>query len=388
MARKPAEENKDAAPAAKKRRRHRAADAPWRPPPLPWILAAGCDRPAADFPARILGANLPEAFLIAGSLKDSEVVAIDTSEKLVRAARTSAARRRLRNLRIEQASLDQPALGELTGGNFNVIVAHDVFHRCNNHTQAWRNLSAACAPRGSVYVSLRGASHPSHRFAGALAAFGLGSEDDSDDLPEVANVQRLLAGLGGFLAADADELKGEISALTANDWILQAADAGLHLRATTLTSRFLPRALAGGGTRALASFKLPKLASFLDEYLCPASLELVFAREAPCEPPWCDPGLLADWIPVGRFLPLGKLEVMNEPWDALATVDVEIHGVLEPQSFTLSRYMVELLRCSDGQTPLGELMKRIPHETKPADLVGGLHFLHHAFILELLPPGK
>jgi len=386
MARKPAEENKDAAPAAKKRRRQRAADSPWRPPPLPWILAAGSDRPAADFPARIFVANLPEAFLLAGHLKDAEVVAIDPSEALVRAARTSAARRRLRNLRIEQASLDQPALGELTGGNFSIVLAHDVLHRCDDHAQAWRNLSAACAPGGSVYVSLRSAAHPSHRFDQALAAFGLGREDESGDRPEVSAIQRLLSGLGGFAAPDTEGTAAESSPFTAKDRLAQAAEAGLHLRATTLTARFLPRALAGGGTRALAAFKLPKLVSLLDEYLCPSSFEMVFAREAPCEPPWHDPDVLAEWIPLGRFLPLGKLEAMAEPWDALAAVDVEIHGVLEPQSFTLSRYMVELLRCSDGKTPLGELMKSIPHETKPADLLGGLHFLHHAFILELIPP--
>lgn len=32
-------------------------------------------------------------------------------------------------------------------------------------------------------------------------------------------------------------------------------------------------------------------------------------------------------------------------------------------------------------------MASIPHETKVQDIVGGLHFLHHTFIQELLPPG-
>lgn len=385
MARKPAEAKDAEAPAAPRKRRSKAADGPWRLPPLPWILRAGRGRQTPSEPLRIFSASLTEAFLLAVHLRDAEVVAIDAAASRVRAARTAAGRRRLRNLRIEEASLDQPALGELIGGNFDVVLAHEVLHRCTDPDGALRNLSAACAPEGTVYVTVRGPSHPAQRFDAALARFGLDRGDDTHELPDAAKVHLLLAGLGGFAAENLETEVGT-SAAPAGEWIARASGAGLHLRATTLTARYLPRALAGGGTRLLASFSLPALAGFLDSYLCPEKLELVFSRQAPAEPPWRDPDALADWIPAGRFLPLGKLPELEAPWDALASVDVEIIGVLEPQNFTLSRYMLELLRRSDGQISLRELMAGIPHETKVDDILGALHFLHYAFILELQPP--
>jgi len=386
MARKPAEAKEEAAEGERRKRRKRTPDGPWRPTPLPWILGAGRSCLVVAEPVRILSATLPEAFLLAASLKDAEVVAFDHSARRVRAAKTAATRRRLRNLRIEYAQIDQPALGELIGGNFNAVIAHDVLHQAGNIDGAWGNLSAACAPDGSLYVMLRGSAHPAGRIDAALASFGL--DRASPDAPQVHS---LLAAIGGFACASPEDLAAEFGpsgagAFSASDWVDQAARAGLHLRATTLTSRYLTRALAGGGTGLLAAFSLPALASLLDSYLQPASFEMVFTREVPAEPPWREPGALLDWTPVGRFLPLFKLQPLGEPWDALATVEVEIHGVLEPQSFTLSRYMLELLRLSDGRATLREIIAAIPHETGAETLVGGLHFLHHAFILELLPP--
>jgi len=389
MGRKSTQAGDEAPKAPPRKRRGKRHDDPWRPPPLPWILRAGRNTESSlPDPSRILSAALPEAFLVAHNLKEVEVVAIDGDESRVRAARAAAARRRLRNLRIEHAPLDQPALTELVGGNFDAVLAHDVIHRCLDLPQVWRNLSAACAPHGSLYVCLRGPGHPSHHYERALGAFGLGPEDANNDEPlDDGKILALLGALGGFSSDTASPgLPASQVACSAADWLDQASDAGLHLRASTLPSRFLPRALAGGGTRLLTSFTLNRLVSFLDDYLQPASLEMVFSRQPASEPPWSDPAQLGRWIPAGRFLPLSSLEALGEPWDGLAAVDVEIHGVLEPQSFTLSRYMLELLRSSDGRTNLDQLMASIPHETSVGDIVGGLHFLHHTFIQELLPP--
>ena len=48
--------------------------------------------------------------------------------------------------------------------------------------------------------------------------------------------------------------------------------------------------------------------------------------------------------------------------------------------------MVEIVRRSDGSKHLAELMAEVPHETDIAELMPALHFLHHAFILELQAP--
>jgi SAM-dependent methyltransferase len=392
MARKPAADKQDSGAEEKsKRRRKPSAAGPWRPPPLPWILRAGRDTNDIASPVRILCSGIAEAFLLAANLPDAEVVAFDDDPQIVKTARAAAGRRRLRQLRIEEASIDQPALGELVGGNFDLVLAHDVLHRAKDADAAFRNLAAACAQDGTVYASVRSSSHPSARFDDALKSLGLRRDEIGDEDAEGQAVVRMLAGLGGFPSANGQALPEEFKGggtgpapLAA--WLDRAAAAGLHLRATSLTAKTLPATLNSGGTKSLAAFSNPKLGIFLDAFLQPGSVELVFARTPPVEVPWSDPELLRDWRPVSRFLPLAKLPEMTEPWNGLASVEVEIHGVLDPQSFTLSHYLLELIRRSDGTKTLGDLMAEIPHETDIAGLVPALHFLHHAFILELQQP--
>ncbi|MBJ7390164.1 MAG: methyltransferase [Chthoniobacterales bacterium] len=360
----------------------------WRLPPFAWIQNSGCTGLLPHPPERILCATLPEAFLLAASLKEAEVVALNPSADLVKAGRTGASRRRLRNLRIEQAELDQPALGELIGGNFDVVLAHDVLHCVRDADAAFANLSAACAADGSVYVSVRTPGHPSARLDAAMEAFGMDARESGDE--EAGKVRRLLAAMGNFLSAapelagDADGRADQTAPIVA--WLDRASAAGLHLRASTLTAKALPRALVSGQTSLLAAFSTPSLVSLLDGFLQPASVEMVFTRTAHREPPWRNPDELREWRPVCRYLPLAKLQPLEPPWDGMAAVEVEIQGILEPQNFTLSRYLLEILRRSDGEKSLGELMQGIAHEADPATLVPGLHFLHNAFILELQEP--
>lgn len=392
MARKPAadKEQPDAGEKPKSRRKP-AASGPWLPPPLPWILRAGQPTNELFSPARILCTGLTEAFLLAANLRDAEIVAIDPDPETVKAARTAAGRRRLRNLRFEVANLDQPALGELIGGNFDLVIAHDAVHRAKDADAAFRNLAAACAGGGTVYASVRSAAHPSSRLHDGLAAFGLERGEINEENNDGEAVVKLLAGLGGFLPANTRELPREVQGEGTGPaplaaWLDRAGAAGLNLRATTLTAKSLPASLRAGGTKLLSSFPLPRLAILLDKFLAPASVEMVFSRQPVSDVPWSEPEALLDWRPVSRFLPLGKLQEMREPWNGLAGIEVEITGVLAPQNFTLSHYLVELIRRSDGQKTLSQITSEIPHEISAADLVGALHFLHHSFILELQEP--
>jgi SAM-dependent methyltransferase len=387
MPRKPAADQPADAPP--KKRRSRARVGAWKLPPLPWILNAGRSAAVAPAPQRILCLNLAEAFALASHLRDIDITLLESDEEIAAQARTAARRRRLANLRIEHGNVDQPALGELVGGNYDAIIAHDVLHRVADPQAALRNLSAACAPDGSLYLALRCSGHPSTRFSEALGAFGLDRHEIDGEDNESSRIARLLVALGQFLPPDGrplhgDETKGEGRSLAS--WIELAGQCGLHLRATTLTAQTLPAALAGGGTGPLASFNLPRLAALLEDFLRPPLVEVVFSRSAQEQPPWRDPEALAHWRPVSRFLQLGKLEPLPPPYTDAASVDVEIDAVLPSQNFQLSRYLLEILRRSDGQSSLADLMGQIPHQTTPAELVPGLHFLHHAFILELLPP--
>ncbi|MBJ7326706.1 MAG: class I SAM-dependent methyltransferase [Chthoniobacterales bacterium] len=392
MARKPAADKKQPDAGEKpKSRRKPAVSGPWLPPPLPWILRAGRSTNEISSPARILCTGLTEAFLLAANLRDAEIVALNRDAETIKAARTAAGRRRLRNLRFEEANLDQPALGELIGGNFDLVVAHDALHRAKDADAAFLNLAAACAPDGTVYASVRSAAHPASRLHDGMAAFGLEGGEIDEENNDGEAVIKLLAGLGGFLPANTREisleLKGEgTGPAPLAAWLDRAGAAGLNLRATTLTAKTLPASLSAGGTKLLSSFLLPRLAILLDQFLAPASVEMVFSRQPVPAVPWDEPEALLDWRPVSRFLPLGKLQEMGEPWNGLAGIEVEITGVLAPQNFTLSHYLVELIRRSDGQKTLSQITAEIPHEISAADLVGALHFLHHSFILELQEP--
>lgn len=392
MARKPAADKDTPAADTKSKRKRKPADSGlWRPPPLPWILRAGTYDDRAATPSRILCTGLTEGFLLAAHLPETEVVAIAGDPQVIKTARTAAARKRLRNLRIEEAEPDQPGLGELVGGNFDLVLAHDALHLVRDADAAFANLAAACADNGTVYASVRSAAHPSARLDVGLADFGLERGEITEENTDGEAVAKLLAGLGGFLPSHATEFSRELQggstgAAPLAAWLDRAGAAGLHLRATTLTAKTLPAALAAGGTKPLSSFSLPKTAVLLDKFLEPSSVELVFSRQAVAGVPWSEPDRLLSWRPVSRFLPLAKLPEMQEPWNGLAGIEVEIHGVLAPQNFTLSHYLVELIRRSDGTKNLAELMAEIPHEAEVATFIGALHFLHHSFILELQAP--
>lgn len=383
MARKPAADKPDAS--TKRRRGVRRSNA-WRPPPLPWILRAGRTSGEVAGTSRFLCCNLPEAFALAAHLKEAEITLLEADPALADTARKAARRRRLPNLRVECGNIDQEALGELTGGNYDVVLAHDTIHRAVDPAAALRNLAAATAETGTLYLGLRGAAHPGGRLEAALGEFGLDCGELDAENEEAMKIGRLVGGLARCLPNEPRDLAAEFRqaggrSLTA--WLQLAGEAGLHLRASTLTALALSAALPGGGTALLAGFDLPRLCCLLDNLLQPTGYHLLFSRQPVTEPPWRQPEELAAWSPVSRFLDLSKIAPLPPPFTDAASVDVEIDNILPPQNFTLSRYLLEVLRRSDGTRNLGDLMAEIPHETEIGELVPALHFLHYAFILEL-----
>jgi SAM-dependent methyltransferase len=375
---------------SRKRRPATRLDA-WRLPPLPWILHAGRTGEAAPTPARIISCNLPEAFALAASFKEIEITLLESDENLAESARKLARRRRLAHLRVEYGAVDQEALGELIGGNYDLVLAHDSLHRASNAARALSNLAAAAGPQGTIYLGLRGSSHPGGRLGSSLAEFGLDFPNFDRDSEEALRIARVLAGVAGCLPNPPRDLVGEFQHAAGRplrEWLDLASAAGLSLRASTLTAQALPAALPGGGASFLVAFSMPRLCLLFDNLLQPPMHCLILSRQPLVEPPWRYPEELSSWRPVSRFLDLSKIAPLPPPLHEAASVEVEINGVLSPQNFTLSRYMLEVLRQSDGCTSLAELMARLPHETGTADLVPALHFLHHAFILELLAPGQ
>ena len=301
MPRKRAAE-KDDVPAADKsgKRRKKASAGFWRPPPLPWILRAGRETNEIAPPSRILSTGLNEGFILATHLPEADVVVLGRDSRTVKAARTAAARRRLKRLRIEEAEPDRSALGELVGGNFDLVVAHDILHLAKDADAAFANLASACAEDGTVYASVRSAAHPSARIDAALSALGIARGDIGKGDDETTATTRMLAALGAFLPSNPQDLPQEFGDAATGPaplaaWLDRAGAAGLSLRATTLTAQALPAALSGGGTKFLAGLSLPQMAVLLDRFLGPTSIDMVFSRRAAPAVPWRTPDLLLSW---------------------------------------------------------------------------------------------
>ena len=357
-------------------------------------MEAGRTHGRGGIPKRILSATLPEAFFLASNLKEAEVVALCEDPAELRGARVSASRRKLKNLRIEEGRLDQPALTELVGGNHDLVIANDVMHGVDELGIALANIASTSSPEGSIYLSVRGSSHAATRFDQALSKFGLDRPESLPEDPssETSRILLLIASLGGFLPRDRQAFARELrvgasspgGAAPLEYWLEESAKAGLYLRSTTQTSKSLPATLSTGGSGLLSSFSLPKLASLIDQIQRPPRIELILSKYRYSEPPWKNPQDLATWHPSARFIPLSSIAALDPPWEALAGVEVEIQGILEKQKFTLSRYMLEILRRSDGSMPLGKLMEEIPHEVSLEEISGAFHFLHYSFIMEML----
>ena len=362
-------------------RRSRVRQLAWRLPPLSWVLSAGRPLPV-DAPSRILVASAcSEALILAKSFPAAEVVVIDPTEKSVRSLRLSALRRRLQNVTTETALLDQPALAELTGRNFDLILVLDYVPQ--NLEAVFENLAACAKRQGStLFIKVPSASHPLLRLPEILPAFGLDMEDLTEAESNSQPLLPLISALGG------DEGPGTtiMPAVPLKTWMSEARACGFHYAASLHTPPVLSRALSMGGTEALLSYGRESLAVLLDLIARPASCQLVFSTTPCAEPPWRDPEALGTFRPIVQFWPRASLPKQEAPFNRVMSVDIQIQKVLPPLKMQLSSYMLELLRNSDGTRTLRDLMADIPHEVQVAELAPALYFFFHASILNLFPP--
>jgi hypothetical protein len=380
----PRPKNKDTGNAEVRRARRKQAALNWRPPPLPWILSAGAASHPSP-PKRILvGACIQEALLLAKSLPEATVVVMDSDPKLVRALRLSASRRRLANLSVFEATWNRARLFESIGRDFDLVLLPGFPVAAAELAPALENLSHCLArPHGRVYLRLPGESHPFLKAPEIFRALGLSARLSDDSGPPHPSLL-LAAALAG------DTLPGSTprraAAFSTGDWLAALRTAALHFTACLNTPSLLARGLSSGGIDSLRPANAEKLAILLDLVANPIERHLLFSCEPPLEPPWDDADSLGDWHPAVRFWPREKIPTQAGPFNRIFSVDLEIQRVLPKLSLQLSGYMLELLRTSDGLTPLRDLMVRIPHEATVEELLPALWFFHHACILHLEPP--
>ena len=380
-----AQQNKKQSGSAEVRRARRASNAlQWRLPPLPWILSAGRHALGAS-PKRILiGGAIQEALLLAKSLPDSEVVVIDSSAKLVRALRLSAKRRRLTNLASIEASWEQPHLAEVTGRSFDLVILPGFQVASGALATALENLfQSILHPFGAIYLRIPGDTHPFRRSSEIFEALGQStrrSHSSDNSTPALL----MAAALSGDSMPTSTPLHSATFSL--GDWISAFQSSRFHLAAALYVPGILVRALSGGFVDTLGLRDSNSLAILFDHFANPVERHLVFNLVESLAPPWENPAALADWRPSIRFWPRDKIPAQQAPFNRNFSVDFEIHRVLPKVSLQLSAYMLELLRCSDGEMSLRDIMARIPHEASLEDFTSALWFFHHSCILHLLPP--
>ena len=382
-----AQENKKKSGNAEVRRSRRASNAlQWRLPPLPWMLSAGRHSLGCS-PKRILiGGAIQEALLLAKSLPDCEVVVIDSSAKLVRALRLSAKRRRLTNLASMEASWDQPHLAEVTGRNFDLIILPGFPVASGGLATSLENLTQSIShPSGAIYLRVPGDTHPFHRSSEIFEAFGQSTRvsHSPDNVPPML---LMAAALSGDSMPNSTPLHSATFSL--GEWISAFQSSRLHLAEALHVPGILVRALSGGFIDALGLRDATALATLFDRFANLVERHLVFNLVESLPPPWENAAALGDWCPSISFWPREKIPVQQAPFNRNFSVDFEIHRVLPKVSLQLSAYMLELLRCSDGETSLRDIMARIPHEASLEDFTSALWFFHHSCIFHLLPPRK
>lgn len=378
----PRQSKKETGSAEVRRSKRRASGLSWRFPPLPWILSAG-GFPSGKSPKRILvGGALPEVLLLAKSLPDSEIVALDSNTKFVRALRLTAKRRRLPNLAALEATWDQAHLTEITGRNFDLILLPGLPLSASQLAPALENIAQCLArPFGVVWFRIPGESHPFRRSSEIFDSFG-----QSSPLADGTGVPSLI--LAASLAGDSipESTPAEPIPFSLPDWISAFRSADLHFKASQHVPGILSRALTTGSLDSLFPKGAEELTTLLDCIARPVERHLLFSMASNQEPPWEDASRLAEWRPAVRFWPREKIPHQSEPYNRIFSVDLEIQRILPKLSLQLSAYMLELLRTSDGATPLRDLLARIPHPANIEELRSALWFFHHSCILRFLPP--
>jgi hypothetical protein len=370
---------KDPAP-AQPQKHPRKADSIF--PPLAWMLAVS-RTDGLSVPRRILlcGA-VSEAAGLAKSLLQSEVVVLDSSPERARALRATCSRRKLANLRVEVGRIDQEALPELTGGNFDLVFAPKVFRGCADVGRAMENLALCTAQDGSLYIEADGSGHPSARLDAIM---------EHVLQPASAEIADKLLRVASGMCEERPPLEGEAPASPATckpfkEWIELAERCGLHLAGCTLPGRCLPGALPMDWPGAIGLPGLTPLCALLEAMAAPPVLQMLLTRTPLPEPPWSEPMALQNWRSHVLFWPRNKLHPMAPPFSNFFEVGIDIPGLLDVQKLLITAFLLEFLRLSDGLLSIREILGSIPHPANVDELTHALFFLHHTNILRLLPP--
>ena len=366
----------------------------WLLPPVEWIQTVAC--PAQIPPRRILVAGCGtglEAFAFRRRFPKAEIIAVDFAARSIRLAQSLQRRvARWRDVRFIRADLTNDLLARVTGSNFDFISCHGVMSYLPEPESALRNLARCLSSDGLLYLGVNGPMHFSETWRKFLPAFCFNMErwPGGERLARHLKFTASLAGDGAgrllrrgpaYLASDL------FGALIHNrsliQWVRMCRAAGLHFRADHGTRRLLWPAINDGSIEMFLPRSRGEVAELLD-VLRPGSFYwLIFSRQQEVLPPWCKPVELLKWRP------LRTKEFDGFKWPArpgarvfklesrASNISIELRG---------ARWEVDVLRESNGERSLREILGPLKPTVAPATVRAQLYLFYLLDLLNLTPP--
>lgn len=366
----------------------------WRLPAADWIKAVAQAGP--DWPRRVLVAGCGtglEAFAVRRRFPKTEVVGVDFAARSIAVAqrwqKTSA---RWRDIRFLRADLTSDRLAKITGGDFDFISCHGVMSYLPEPMRALRGLANCLRPAGVLYLGVNGATHFSAGWRRFLSAFGIDMQRWSGGerlwrhlkfaAPLAADPDgEVLKHGAGYLAAD---LFGSlIHNLPLADWVRMCRQAGLHFRGNSAAHRLVWPAINDGSYELFLPRGRGEVAELLDILQPGAFYRLVFTRSAEPRPPWRRDSTLRQWRPLRtehlrRFKwPARRGARLLKIENRRANIAIELRS---------AGWEIDLLRESNGERSLQEILAGQSRRVTPAALRSQLYLFYLLDLLNFLPP--
>src|SRR4030095_5153151 len=357
-------------------------------PPLEWVSAISAKH--GRFPKRILVAGCGtglEALALCKRAPEAEIVGIDFSPRSIHEA-VELQKRLLRrqSIRFFVGDLTNRRFMNSLGRDFDFISCHGVISYIPRPDRAVRNLARCLRSDGVLYLGVNGAAHFSRAWRRALPILGV----DMRQLPSTRGLRRVLRlcdAVAGFKIAQmpanylGSDLFGPlIHNLPVSKWIHICTYSGLLFAGDFFGYRNLRSVLNEGLLDVLFARSRAQVHQFLGTVAPCGFHPLIFSMRAPQNPPWEKDNLL-NWRPL--LTPLYRVAAARRRPSQLRLESRLLNMLVELRT---AGWEYELLKQSNGDRPLGEVLKKIPSGVSREKVRKQLFLFYQLAVLNLYAP--
>jgi hypothetical protein len=264
--------------------------------------------------------------------------------------------------------------------------------------KAFANISSCLASDGLFYLGVNGAAHFSASWRPILHRLGF----DINEMLDGARLRKTLSLLDNLSATEicsiakrepallSGDLFGPlIRNLSLRDWVAMCARADLHFLASAAVSFFVRPVINHGSFPHLIPRTRADI-SLLMDILQPASFHaLLFCKRPPSSPPWANVGALLHWRPLlAPHLRKHRWPRHRGAWKTQRTFKIKTPATNTLIHLRVPEWLLEILRQSQGQRPLRQILRLIGGRINYRELQQQLYLLHHLDVLSLEEPAS